>query len=69
MASDTKIKCRAFGCYWNIGIQFVEEGDNCACKDVEIAHTQICRSYIERREAERRLRYKSATSKGGKVDE
>jgi len=49
---DTEIRCQAKDCHWNIGI---EEDDNCICPRVSIAHTCICRSYITKEEAERRM--------------
>ena len=50
---DISINCRAYDCYWNMGEAF--SPDNCACREVEVAHTWICRSHITKEEAERRL--------------
>ncbi len=50
---DTKIYCRALGCYWNIG---KDEKDNCACEKIDIGHSHICFNYVTKEDAEHRIK-------------
>jgi hypothetical protein len=49
------IQCHLYDCYWNLGAQFLLEG-NCSAKKVTITVDYgLCSTFIDRTEAQARL--------------